>query len=90
MRLLLVEDQADLARQVERALKQANHEVEIARDGPGAVAAALEGLHDLILLDVNLPGFDGFEVLKRIRQSSIPSRTLMLTARGEVGDRWQA
>ena len=87
MRLLLVEDQADLARQVERALKQANHEVEIARDGPGAVAAALEGLHDLILLDVNLPGFDGFEVLKRIRQSSIPSRILMLTARGEVGDR---
>ncbi|MEZ5276072.1 MAG: response regulator transcription factor [Opitutaceae bacterium] len=87
MRLLLVEDQADLARQVERALKQANHEVEIARDGPGAVAAALEGLHDLVLLDVNLPGFDGFEVLKRIRQSSIPSRVLMLTARGEVGDR---
>ena len=82
-----MEDQADLARQVERALKQANHEVEIARDGPGAVAAALEGLHDLILLDVNLPGFDGFEVLKRIRQSSIPSRILMLTARGEVGDR---
>lgn len=42
---------------------------------------------DLVLLDVNLPGFDGFEVLARIRASRIPVRVLMLTARSEVGDR---
>ena len=87
MRILLVEDQADLARQVERSLVQANHEVETAGDGPGAVEAAVSGLFDLVLLDVNLPGFDGFEVLKKIRKASVPSRVLMLTARGEVGDR---
>ncbi len=87
MRILLVEDQADLARVVERALTQANHEVEIARDGPGAVESAGSCLFDLLILDVNLPGFDGFEVLSQIRRASIPSRVLMLTARGEVGDR---
>lgn len=87
MRILLVEDQADLARQLERSLVQANHEVQTARDGPGAVDAAVTGLFDLLVLDVNLPGFDGFEVLQRIRKASVPSRVLMLTARSEVGDR---
>lgn len=87
MRILLVEDQADLARQLERSLVQANHEVAKASDGPGAVDAALNGRFDLLVLDVNLPGFDGFEVLKKIRKASVLSRVLMLTARGEVGDR---
>lgn len=87
MKILLVEDQADLVRHIERALKQGSHDVEVARDGPSAVEAAVAGLFDLILLDVNLPGFDGFEVLKRIRDASVPSRVLMLTARSEVQDR---
>ena len=87
MRILLVEDQLDLARHIDRALKRTDHEVSVAKDGPTAVDRALEMRFDLILLDVNLPGFDGFEVLKRLKEHSVHTRVLMLTARGEVHDR---
>ena len=87
MRILLVEDQPDIARHVERALKRNDHEVALALDGPAAVEAAVARRFDLILLDVNLPGFDGFEVLAQIKRRSVAARILMLTARGEVQDR---
>jgi len=87
MRILLVEDQADLARHVNRALSRVDHEVTTASDGPSAVERAIERHNDLIILDVNLPGFDGFEVLKQIKSKGVLSRVLMLTARGEVNDR---
>ena len=87
MRVLLVEDQADLARQVKRALERADHEVSIASDGPSAVLTATERHFDLIVLDVNLPGFDGFEVLRQAKAKGVLSRVIMLTARGEVRDR---
>jgi DNA-binding response OmpR family regulator len=87
MRVLLVEDQADLARQVKRALERADHQVSIASDGPSAVLAATERHFDLIVLDVNLPGFDGFEALRQIKSKGVLSRVIMLTARGEVRDR---
>ncbi len=89
MRILLVEDQQDLARHVERALKRTDHDVTVAQDGPTAVEAGLLQRFDLILLDVNLPGFDGFEVLRQLREKSVPTRVLMLTARSEVQDRVQ-
>ncbi|MGY8694475.1 MAG: response regulator, partial [Verrucomicrobiia bacterium] len=54
MRVLLVEDQADLARQVKRALERVDHQISIASDGPSAVLAATEKRFDLIVLDVNL------------------------------------
>ncbi|MBT3482505.1 MAG: response regulator, partial [Opitutales bacterium] len=87
MRVLLVEDQADLARQVKRALERSDHEVSITSDGPSAVSAATERHFDLIVLDVNLPGFDGFEVLRQAKSKGVLSRVIMLTARGEVRDR---
>lgn len=86
MLILLVEDEPLLAEMVERSLVQAGHDVKVAGDGPSAVREALAGPHDLILLDVNLPGHDGFEVLARIR-GAVTARVLMLTARSEVGDR---
>ncbi len=87
MRVLLVEDQADLVRHIERSLSRSDHEVATAADGPTAVKLAVEKHYDLIVLDVNLPGFDGFEVLRRIKEKSVLSRVIMLTARGDVQDR---
>lgn len=87
MDILLVEDEPQLAEQVSRALARAGHEVKTAGDGPGALKLVI-GIHfDLVVLDVNLPGFDGFELLSRIRTARIPVRVMMLTARSEVGDR---
>ncbi len=87
MRILLVEDQADLARHVKSALSRVDHEVTTATTGPSAVENAVQKRHDLIILDVNLPGFDGFEVLRQIKEKSVISRVLMLTARGDINDR---
>ena len=87
MRILLVEDQADLARHVRRALERADHEVTVAADGPSGVEAATSRHFDLILLDLNLPGFDGLEVMRRIAPIDARPRVLMLTSRGEIGDR---
>ena len=87
MNILLVEDNVQLAAQLERSLKREDHDVELAEDGPAAVDAVSRHPFDIIVLDVNLPGFDGFEVLRRIRATGLPSRVLMLTARSEIGDR---
>ncbi|GAA5484208.1 response regulator transcription factor [Haloferula sargassicola] len=87
MDLLLVEDEPQLAGHVQRALQRAGHQVVHVADGPGAVETAGSRHFDLVILDVNLPGFDGFEVLTRIRAAGLPTRVLMLTARSEIGDR---
>lgn len=87
MDVLLVEDEPQLAAHVVRALKRAGHLVDHAADGPSAVSLAMKRHHDLVVLDVNLPGFDGFEVLTRLRAAGLPVRVLMLTARSEIGDR---
>ena len=87
MRILLVEDQADLARHVRRALERSDHEVTLACDGPSGVEAATSRHFDLIVLDLNLPGFDGMEVMRRIAPIDARPRVLMLTSRSEIGDR---
>jgi DNA-binding response OmpR family regulator len=87
MRILVVEDDLKLARQIGAALTEAGHAPVAVHDGETAVERALEGLFDLIILDVGLPRMDGFEVLRRIRTRHVSSRALMLTARGELKDR---
>ncbi len=85
-RLLLVDDNPKLCRMVKEYLEPLGYEVFLAYNGPDGVSKALEGNFQAVLLDVMLPGFDGFEVLRRIRaKSSVP--ILMLTARGEAPDR---
>jgi len=87
MNILLVEDEPQLAELVKRALLQAGHTVGMAASGPSGLER-ITALHfDLLVLDVNLPGFDGFELLARVRAAGLPVRVLMLTARSEVGDR---
>jgi DNA-binding response OmpR family regulator len=84
--VLVVEDDATVAEVVAAYLTRAGYTVRRAADGPAAVAAARERLPDLVLLDLMLPGFDGYEVHKRIRVlGEVP--VIMLTARGEESDR---
>ena len=86
MRLLLVDDDTELCSLLGEFLRREGYSVHIENDGPHGLDQALNGGHDLVVLDVMLPGFDGFEILKRLRaQSQVP--VLMLTARGEDVDR---
>ena len=87
MDIVLVEDEPQLAARVARSLASIGHTVRVAADGPAAMSEVGAGRCDLVVLDVNLPGMDGFEVLRRIREGGLPVRVLMLTARSEVGDR---
>ena len=70
-----------------RALEEEGHAVDLARDGPDGVWLATENPYGAIVLDVMLPGFDGFEVCRRLRAAEIWAPVLMLTAHDEVGDR---
>ncbi len=87
MRILVVEDEVRLARHVSRALTTAGHDAVVLHDGETALGEAEQTRYDLIVLDVMLPGVDGFEVLRRLRKSHVDSRVLILTARGELNDR---
>jgi two-component system response regulator CpxR len=85
-RVLIVDDDTELCDLVAEYLEQEGLEAEAVHDGDAGVARSLEGGHDLVILDVMLPGIGGFEVLRRIRErSKIP--VLMLSARGEEVDR---
>ena len=87
MRILLVEDDTQLARQVSSALTEAGHDPIIVYNGERGLDKAKETPLDLIVLDIVLPGMDGFDVLRHLRSQHIASRVLMLTARCEVKDR---
>ena len=87
MRILVVEDDIQLARQVGSALTEAGHDSVIVHNGERALDKAKETPFDLIMLDIILPGMDGFDILRHLRSQHMASRVLMLTARGEVKDR---
>jgi two-component system alkaline phosphatase synthesis response regulator PhoP len=86
-RILLVEDEPSLVLTLADRLVSEHYEVETAGDGDAAVDRAVSGSFDLILLDVMLPGRDGFEVCRELRQRGLQIPILMLTARGQVVDR---
>src|SRR5215831_7516831 len=87
MQILVVEDEVRLAQHISRALTEAGHEPTMIHDGETALGEAEAKQYDLIVLDVMLPGMDGFEVLRRLRTAKMATRVLILTARGEVSDR---
>ena len=85
-RALVVDDEESILDFVELGLKYEGFEVELAADGPGALAAFERRRPDVVILDLNLPGLDGMDVCRQIRRSSdVP--IIMLTARGEVDER---
>lgn len=86
-RILLVEDEPSLVLTLSDRLLSEGYEVETAGDGDTAVRLAAQGSFDMILLDVMLPGRDGFEVCRELRQLGVQIPIVMLTARGQVIDR---
>jgi DNA-binding response OmpR family regulator len=84
-RILVVEDERTIADSVAARLRAEGYAVQVAGDGPAAVAAVRASRPDLVVLDVMLPGFDGLEVCRRI-QADQPMPVLMLTARDDETD----
>src|SRR5690606_15594077 len=92
MRLLVVEDEEDLAEALRVGLTRAGYAVDIAADAAQAYERVTVNAYDLMLLDVNLPDTDGFTLCGQIRRGEVPVaggdlRVLMLTARGTLPDR---
>lgn len=87
MRLLLVEDDPRIAEPVARALEETGYRVVRAVDGETGLAEARSGDFGVVVLDVMLPGLDGFELARRLRAEGVGSPIVFLTARGDLGDR---
>jgi len=87
MRVLVVEDDLRMASLLKRGLEEEGHAVDVANDGPSGLWMATEFPYGAIVLDVMLPGFDGFELCRQLRAAGSWTPVLMLTARDEVGDR---
>ncbi|HEX6643494.1 MAG TPA: response regulator transcription factor [Gemmatimonadales bacterium] len=85
--VLVVEDNADLAFAVTTALQSEGFDVAVASTGPDGVERARERRADLIILDLMLPGFDGYRVIRTLRGEGIETPILVLTARGEETDK---
>jgi two-component system, OmpR family, response regulator len=87
MRVLIVEDEAKLAKLLERGLREEGYAADIAGRGEDALWMAAAASYDVLVLDVMLPGVDGFEVCRRLRNDGVWVPVLMLTARDDVDDR---
>jgi DNA-binding response OmpR family regulator len=92
MRVLVVEDNPEMAAGLAGLLRTAGHEVEVAPDGPSAVEAAQFRPPDVMLLDIGLPSIDGYEVARRVQEQSGPKRPLLVavTGRETDEDRWRS
>lgn len=86
-RILLVEDEPGLVLTLSDLLTAEGYEVDSAGDGPTGLSKALQGGHDLLILDVMLPGMNGFDVCRSLRQQGKDIGILMLTAKTQVTDR---
>jgi len=87
VRILVVEDNEDLANSIKRGLEKEGYSVELAFDGDTGLDMALCESYDCIVLDVLLPGVDGFEFVQALRENSVQTPVLMLTALDSVDDK---
>jgi two-component system copper resistance phosphate regulon response regulator CusR len=87
MRLLVIEDEVKLAQYLHKGLSESGHVVDVAHDGIDGRRLATGGEYDVVLLDLMLPGIDGFGVLAAMRADGKRTPVLMLTARDKVEDR---
>jgi DNA-binding response OmpR family regulator len=87
VRILIVEDELPVAQQIAVALTEDGHDPKAVHSGEAALEELGKRPFDLIVLDVRLPGIDGFELLRRLREQHLASRVLLLTGRSAVDDR---
>ena len=87
MRVLIVEDEAHLAEALGQIMEEQRYLADLTYNGPDGLAYALTGQYDVIVLDGMLPGLDGLEVARQLREAHISTPILMLTARDEVSDK---
>jgi DNA-binding response OmpR family regulator len=87
MRILVIEDEPRLARIIAQVLKQERFEVDLAGDGETGLDLALTGVFDALIIDRMLPGRDGLDVVRELREEGVDTPVLILTARGELPDR---
>jgi two-component system OmpR family response regulator len=90
MRLLLVEDDRTISRFVLKGLREDHHVVDLAEDGPSALDQAGAADYDALVLDLMLPGLDGFDVCRQLRGQGVDAPVLVLSARDAVRDRVRA
>ncbi len=86
-RILVVEDNPDLSYGLKMSLELEGHEVEVAEDGPSGLERAIREAPDLVILDLMLPGMDGYRVLRALREEGVEVPVLILSARGEEADK---
>lgn len=87
MRVLIVEDEAKTAGFLEKGLKESGFVVDVAPDGEAGLELALQGIYDVLVLDVMLPRRDGWSLLSELRREGVQTPALFLTARDAVQDR---
>jgi two-component system OmpR family response regulator len=87
MRILVVEDDIKIAAAVKKGLELKGFAVDAVHDGETGLSHAIDSDYDLVVLDRMLPGIDGVELCKRVRDQGVSTPILMLTARGTIGDK---
>jgi DNA-binding response OmpR family regulator len=87
VKILIIEDESKLAEMLRKGLKEEGFAVERAKDGPTGVEMILSGTFDAVILDILLPGFDGFDVLQKIREASCIVPVLVLSALSSLDER---
>ena len=87
MRILVVEDEKKVLSFIKKGLEEEGYAVDTASDGETGLEMGLDGIHDVIILDINLPGKDGMHILKTLRANRISTPVLLLTAKTAVEDR---
>jgi DNA-binding response OmpR family regulator len=87
MRVLIVEDEHRIANSIKKGMEQERHAVDVAYTGIGGFDLAATETYDLIILDLMLPGMNGLEICTQLRKKQIHTPILILTAKGQIGDK---
>lgn len=87
MRILLVEDEPKVSGFIKKGLQEEGYAVDLASDGDAGLQMGLDRVHDLIILDLNLPGRDGLSVLRKLRDGKVATPVLLLTVRAAIEDK---
>jgi len=87
MRLLVVEDEKKVSSFIKKGLEEEGYAVDVALDGKTGLQMAMDRVHDLIVLDIHLPGLDGLSVLRELRAGRVSTPVLLLTVRANIEDK---